>query len=162
MKINKLLMLLFTVLLLSGFGHQQADYQYVLTAKSAKISKIKKDKSIVYQLRLYHPGLKVIYFSDRPVRKAGEISLTSFLHRWHVSKYAKAVKRAHIAPNVDFQTSANDFSFSLSKPVYDKNRGVLTYTIEKIHGRRFLHPRAGVFQSPVIFIDSYCLTCAAF
>lgn len=59
-------------------AHQKASFLFVLRADTGVISKTDSG----YTLTLKGMDDKVLYFSDRPVRKAGFITMTKFMGEW--------------------------------------------------------------------------------
>lgn len=61
---------------------QKASFLFVLRAEKGAITKTAEG----YELTLHGMDTKVLYFSDRPVRKAGFITMTQFMSTWTKGK----------------------------------------------------------------------------
>ena len=94
----------------------------------------------------------VIYFSDRPARKAGHLSLEKFVESWN-----KGVN--------SFKADPPNATLSVLKKDGEKNVGVKLYSVEHRNGS--LHFKVvdlegnitGSFEASSLFVDSACFAC---
>ena len=104
----------------------RVDLLFVQQADSGSME-VDKNKPNCYTLRLSNLHKNVLYFSDRPRRKAGQISVPAFTEMW---------KHDHTRPNVAMQAftaSREDIKeislvATLSNPKYNTKTQTMTYT----------------------------------
>lgn len=116
-----------------------------------------------YLLKLSHVSHFVIYFTDRPARSTGVISLSEYLKKWNDSANKEATFQKN-PPNAAisgikgfFTDKPLHFVLTLSNPVYNTKDNSLTYVAHSLQGEKA--PAAMKFRDAVIFVDDICLSC---
>jgi len=133
---------------------------YTQIASKAALSPTKK--SDIYKLTLSGVPKQVVWFTDRPCRKSGRISLGQFVKLWDTKK-ANSFGKVH--PNGSFVYSIKAKNeaidehdvevLELIKPKIGKS-GTLTYTVKLLNKNsrlRIEHPEA--IQTAALFVDSW-------
>ncbi|KTC81676.1 hypothetical protein [Legionella brunensis] len=120
-----------------------------------------------YQLVLQNVQPYVTYFSDRPKRMTGLMSIESFLKEWQ-SNTKNGFKND--APNVGIEgiklhAFSNGQTVSvvmvLSNPIYDKNANTLTYMAHELNTKEGEIKKDIKLNNLVLFIDNIdsCPSC---
>lgn len=135
-----------------------------LLVQYAPIARIEALKGDVYKITLRDIMPYVNYFTERPDRKAGIVSLEKYLALWrgdHPNNFEQN------PPNVDINAleshafsddKAINIAGVLNKPHYDKENNILTYEFTPL---KPLHEKFTntTVQYLSIFIDDVCLSC---
>ncbi len=144
--------------------HPKEEYLFVESADKATIKIIPgKDKTYTIVLKNIDPF--VTYFSDRPIRDAGELSIEKFIEMWHhknVNSFRENPPNAVLhAKKGGFFSDVQVFNFAIivTEPYYDKKSGTLSFTAKPLPGNVDSLPESETFHHVSIFIDSVCLTC---
>lgn len=99
-------------------------------------------------LRLTQVSGRVVFFTDRPARNAGQLSIQEFVAGWTTNGFAAD------PPNADLQvgvgTQATGYPVELHDPVYDASDDTLTFRITSLDGRQ----APAEFGAAVLFIDA--------
>lgn len=126
-----------------------AEYLFVLQADKATISK--GDKG--YQLTIQSANPKLLYFSDRPVRRAGTVNTLKFMDNWMApdSTFSKDHPNAAI---VFDQTQADAKGNSAAQPVelgdpVKTSTNSWSFPVKDLNGKLSV----GVYDKVNIFID---------
>ena len=124
---------------------------FMLHAEKGIISKTNNG----YELTLQDLSDKVLYVSDRPVRKAGFIVLSHFMKRWELSgsSFNKTPPNAvmvHSALKTDENGVAHAVAVELSNPV-KLDKGAWTFKIRVLNGPLSVGSYTGV----EVFVDDW-------
>ncbi|BCA94133.1 hypothetical protein TUM19329_04940 [Legionella antarctica] len=142
------------------------NYMFLQNAKLGILKSTKKQG--IYQLILTNVQPYVTYFSDRPNRITGLMSIDNFLKEWQ-SNVTSGFKKD--APNVGIEgIKLNAFSRSqpisvvmvLSNPIYDKKANTLTYTAHELDAKYAPVVKDGTkLENIALFIDNIgsCPSC---
>ena len=131
-------------------------FLYVMIAKKAKIiPDVKNPKVGILAISKIAPS--VTYFSDRPARKAGKISLLEFLENWDSGKFF-----SYFPPNsaiVAFKGSKTEgvvtIPVILTKPLLEKKDKV-QFSIETIEKDMILEKED--YEEVALYIDDLVLS----
>lgn len=128
---------------------QKASYLFVLGANNGVIAKTGGN----YTLTLKGMDDRVLYFSDRPVRKAGFITTTQFMGDWAKGNNSfKAnppnAAMVHAALKTNEKGIAQALPLELTHPVITGNGW--TFDLKDLHGKLSV----GSYDGIVLFIDS--------
>ena len=129
---------------------QETSYLYVVRADMGIVTKINGG----YTLSLQGIDDKVLYFSDRPVRQAGFISLAHFMADWvkGVNSFQVNPPNAaivHGASEKNAQGIAQAMPVELSQPLVVSNGWL--FQVKDLQGKM----KAGTYQNVSVFIDNY-------
>ena len=137
----------------------------VMLAKEASIQAT--DKANTYQLKLKGVNPKVMYFSNSPARKSGQVAVTKFIKQWDDKdgSFAKVPPNAVMeAVKIDshtnkFDSSENSYAIILSNPVFSQKKGEMTFDVQPLPGinSKLTPMKSGDYVA--IFIDGVCLSC---
>lgn len=132
----------------SPHRNQGPSYLFVLSAQSGVIQKINNS----YSLTLQGIDPHVLWFTDRPVRKAGFLPVKAFIHNW-----SKGFKNTppnagviHIDMVYNQHGKQQPLAVELSKPIF--NGKLLTFTIKSLHGDKHI-PNFQQLKHIKLFID---------
>jgi len=119
-----------------------------------------------YQITLKHVSPYVTYFSERPERKTGSISIEKFLVLWN-GQGSNSFREN--APNAALHAVQGgmavgeqtiNYAIEISNPHYDKATKTLTYTVKPLEGTALSIPEATQIHNVTLFIDGDpCLAC---
>ena len=138
----------------------KGDLLLVQSAHGADLRYNKSTNTYIITLKKVAPF--VTYFSERPDRNAGSISIDKFLELWQ-----KPVENNFSAnpPNADLHATelmsskeAINLAVELSDPVYDPKSHTLSYTAKPLNGTTYL-PEKAKLHHILLFIDDVCLSC---
>jgi hypothetical protein len=105
----------------------EAFFLFVLKAKSGSL---KKAPDQTWKLTVSDPG-KIIYFSDRPQRIAGEKNVTDFINNW--SKFGFDKNPPNAALSLDSKlnkgTDQDTIIVTLQNPIFDPKLNTVTFTV---------------------------------
>ncbi len=120
----------------------------VLTVISARNAIFSKENGH-WKLVLASTTPDVLWFADRPVRKAGTLVLSELIRKWNQvfrgDSPNAAFAHAEIASD---RNGGAPFAVELSNPILSK--GVLTFNATALPGSKI---RSGTYKNPRIFID---------
>lgn len=135
---------------------KNAQFLFTQTAPSASIVPLQEKGW--YTLTLNNVNPDVLWFSDRPNRLSGDLTMTDFIKYWKDPSDKKNFVKDH--PNADMIGVSGDTKvrgvFMLSKPVYDPQQKTLTYRIYHIAGAGNFTDKITSLQHVAVFIDSNC------
>ncbi len=128
---------------------QKASFLFVLRAHHGVIAKT----SGGYTLTLKGMDDKVLYFSDRPVRKAGFITMTRFMGGWAKGKDSfkdnpPNAAIVHAALKTNEKGFAQALPVELSKPV--RTAAGWTFLLKNLDGKISM----GSYDGVVVYIDA--------
>lgn len=151
---------------------------YFLIQSAAKGSiQIQKNAGNTYTIVLHHISPYLSYFSDRPNRSAGQITLQKYLELWSkkgVAGYKNNPPNAilHAMVSASSQSSQpsqgaeaanhepNYYAFEISEPKYDSAAQTLSYVAKPLNGgNNGKLPEAAELNHVTLFIDDVCLSC---
>ena len=132
---------------------QKVSFLFVLRANNGVIAKTDGG----YTLTLKGMDDKVLYFSDRPVRKAGFITMTQFMSDWAAGKNSFQTNPpnaaiVHAALKTNEKGIAQAIPVELTNPVVSKDGWV--FHLKDIQGNISI----GSYNGIDIFIDDICLS----
>lgn len=169
----KKIALLFSILLISGSVIAANVYksnvvssdqqQAALTIIQAKHAIIKPKKLRSYELTLQKASPEVIYFSDRPLRVSGHVSLNKYVHEWNSS--FKTTPPNAVVEIVDLNSNPNkinisNFPVELTKPHISKQHNgteTLQFNIKPIENTSIAPIKNNDFVA--VFVDDVCISC---
>lgn len=139
-------------------------YLFTQSAREASIEKSQTQNNF-YTLTLKQVNDHVTYFSERPARKTGVMSIEKFLRLWEqkgTQSFRKDPPNAelhltYIGP--DKVEKTQEFAVELTDPNYNKMAGSLSYQIKLLTGNTISFPQQGHYKNVTLFIDDACLTC---
>lgn len=156
------LMVSFSVAYAHVSAGNNGKYLYVVTAKSAKIVKVSDDR---YNLIMQDDQRYVQFFTDRPARKSGIISMADFAKGWlgQRNKLAKNPPNANIEGSAlhgffhgkEQQISANIELLNLS---YDQKQQQIIFQLKMMPGSHFDAQNIKL-DHVSLFVDQVCLSC---
>lgn len=126
------------------------EYLFVLEAKQANITKVNKG----YEIYLSGVDKKTLYFSDRPIRKAGFIKTQKFIDAWMQpgSSFDLSPPNAafsHAALGADNDGKVQAISVELSNPNLISESSII-FRAQKLDQKI----KIGTYNDVTIFIDS--------
>lgn len=149
--------------------HKHEAYLFVQSAKKVTI-KANPETAHLTRAKTYTIALEgtdplITYFSDRPIRNAGEMPLVKFMKLWYQNdknSFAENPPNAvlHVKKTRFFsENEVYDYALELSNARYNEKNKILTFTAKVLPGNVDKIPDYGVFDHVSLFIDSVCLTC---
>lgn len=149
---------------LASTNKNDKEYLFVQTAKKAEIKATQTDRT--YTLTFKDISPYVVYFTDRPNRETGHLSMQEYLTTWKngADTFAKSAPNAALE-GVKFAGIKNgmeavSYTFALSQPVYNEKANTLAYTVTLLSGEKVLtKEQLGKMRRPVLFIDGICYGC---
>jgi hypothetical protein len=126
---------------------------YVLHAEKGQIVKTQDNQ---FQLKLYDVSDDITYFSDRPNRIVGDVTIKQFTNRWIVGDNSFKVNNpnAALVGVLDMVQSGSrkskDRFIVLSNPSYDADKDTLSFTIKSINKDKLSVEK---FKNISLFID---------
>jgi hypothetical protein len=128
---------------------QKASFLFVLRADTGVITKTDGG----YTLTLKGMDDKVLYFSDRPVRKAGFITMTQFMGDWAKGKNSFQANPpnaaiVHAALKTNEKGIAQALPVELTNPVITANGW--TFDLKDLQGKISI----GSYNGVIVFVDS--------
>lgn len=128
---------------------QKTSFLFVLNAKTGVIAKTNEGDT----LTLKGMDDKVLYFSDRPVRKAGFITMSQFTHGWVKGQDSFQDDPPNVAMvHADLETNkdgvAQATAIELSNPVATENGW--SFSLKVLQGKI----SAGTYHGISVFLDS--------
>jgi hypothetical protein len=137
--------------------------QYLLVQHSASATLTHQAGEKTFTITLQDVSPYIAYFSDRPNRKAGTMSMEAFLKFWE-NNAEKGFKND--PPNAYFNAmevgtpnskEVKNFSVELTNPQYDPKTNTLSYTAQPLAGMEI--PNFNSLNFITLFIDDVCLSC---
>lgn len=131
---------------------------YVLHAQDASIAKATKPNEFVLNLE----KTRVSYFSDRPVRTAGHISIHNFIDLWHKGKdsFGKVHPNAAMAAGLDYldhKNETNKFIILSSPKKINNKQAAVQFTIRAFGKHDKI--KVGEYSDVVLFVDGMTSMC---
>lgn len=174
-KIKSLISLVISLFLLSpalglaglpvSMSGKNINFLYVQTAETAVLKPVNAEKG-QFTLTLQDMPPYVSYFSDRPNRLVGMVSIQDFLKVWNSQNTQSFGK---VPPNVTvsgikihhFTRNKDEFFMvELSNPQYNAKDKTLTYDALVIGKDKSLAPKEkDVLHHIILFIDTWCPGC---
>lgn len=103
-----------------------------------------------YTLTLENVDTQVLWFSDRPARGAGYLTLDGYLQVWGEGSDSFESD----PPNASVIIDGQGVAVELLNPVYDEAAGTLSYTATLLDDSTSF-PDGATLDAPVIFIDGW-------
>lgn len=121
-------------------------YLFVLSAKTGDIKKAANG----YTLTLNNVDPHVLWFTDRPNRKAGFVSTDKFISHWAKSFKSSSPNAAmvHVGLSAQVNGKTQPMAMELTMPQF--SHGSLTFEIQSLPGDEVI---AGQITAPRIFVD---------
>ena len=164
MKITKLL-LISTIIaapitgMASELANKDTPINFVQIAKKATIAQTKQNQ---YRLTLNGASSNTDWFASRPQREAGTISTTKYTQLWSQGKdnFNDDPPNAAIVGNSKNNGQGQNISYmlSLENPVYQADKGQLSYTIDNLNTKQKL-PTSQTLYNASVYIDKFCPWC---
>jgi len=121
----------------------------------AKDGHLQSVRGGTYELTLYHVNKSLTYFTDRPDRRAGKMSVTQFLDRWAMGEdsYKKDNPNAGLVSISESSLNGqfSDIPVTLSDPRYDQKHDRLTFRIKPLEKKQKI--LTGNLGETTLFID---------
>lgn len=139
-------------------------YLLIQGAAEAMLEQSKDDPSY-YLLTLKQVNPYVMYFSERPTRKAGQMPMEKYLHFWKSEGPNNFQKNP---PNADLHAIQRvagspdkiyNFILELFDPNYDSAKQTISYRVKPLEGNPNPLPSSATFQQVTLFIDDICVSC---
>ena len=129
----------------------QAQYLFVLSAKSGDIAQSGQG----YTLTLNNVDPQILWFTDRPNRKAGFVPLSTFLASWSKGFAGSPPNAAlvHVGMVAKVAGKNQPMAMELSKPTYTS--GQLTFKVTDLKGDKV---NVGTVQRAKVFFDDGWIT----
>lgn len=135
-------------------------YFFVQSAASAKITTIDHDKGL-YTLTIHNTPPRVTYFTDRPNRIIGLMSMKAFINLWKEplkDSFGKdapnvsiaGIKHYHLIEQKDVK-----LSMILSNPRYDEKNNSMTYDATLIGDKNSIKDKTETLHHVVLFFDIF-------
>jgi len=138
-------------------------YLFVQNANYATIEPV-KDKPNTYTITLKQISPLVIFISDRPNRKTGQLPVEQFIKLWE-SKGSDSFKDnppnavlSSVHNSLFFSDKNANYGFELSSPSYDAKTKTLSYTAKGLEGTSVVK-ESQTLEHISLFIDDVCLSC---
>src|SRR3990167_1875744 len=127
---------------------------FVIHAKSGNVTQTNN----YYQLNLQKP--RITYFTDRPVRLAGSISVKQFVSDWSTGQNSFARVNPNAALIADFDAlkagDEQEHFVILKNPSYDPKTDTLTLNVSGFKASEQL--MSGELTDIMLFVHSNCMT----
>jgi len=105
-----------------------------------------------YMLTLYNVSKEVTYFTDRPARKAGKVSIDVFLQTFRQEQPNAGLVSA-IHGNETMSPKFSDIAVTLSNPRYEAKHNRLTIDVDPIE--KGVRVSTGDLGATTLFIDDF-------
>jgi hypothetical protein len=154
-----------TVVSSTGKFDKHVHYLFVQAGRAVSLQP-NQDQSNTYQLIFNNIDPYTNYFSDRPSRTAGFMSMDQFIKNWSVVRNKDNFSKD--APNAMLRAAQVDkngeitrlgFVLVLTKPVYDAQAKTLAYTVKILESDPSLKTPLTdklQFDFASLFIDNFC------
>lgn len=106
-----------------------------------------------YTLTLTGASSQVLWFTDRPARGAGYLSMSTYLQTWDEGSDSFESD----PPNASVIIDGQGVALEIMNPVYDEAAGTLSYTATLLDNSQSFADGA-TLTSPVIFVDGWLST----
>lgn len=131
---------------------------FVMLSKKVAIHQ-NKTNSKNYQVILTNVSPDVVYFTNRPVRKTGYVSLQKFLTLWKKGTFKDVAPNAvieaismHMKPSDIKPATAVSYAVTLTNPVYDSATNVVTFDATPLSNQKI--PNMSHADYTAVFIDN--------
>lgn len=132
-------------------------YFFTQTARYATLEK-HSDKPDWYSLVLHDIQPETLWFSDRPLRHSGVISIHDFIKQWDqgAMSFAAVNPNANLVAVIDKEgiRTQTQGVFVLSEPQYDEATRNLSYKVFSLHKPFHEAFKSGQLHHVALFIDS--------
>ena len=141
---------------------QKEEMLFILHAQDGHLSTNSNNRN-QYFLTLYNVSKNVTYFTERPDRKAGKISLEKFIMEWDFGKdsFREDKPNAGLVTFLDFRKKGekqfSDVPISLNNPQYDKKNNRLIFNVQILEKQKTIP--TGDLGETSLFIDGACFAC---
>lgn len=123
---------------------------FVIAAQSAKVTRC----HAAYRLTMEHPHIN--YFTDRPYRQVGSVSVVDFVSNWTkgVHSFKKDHPNAAFVAGLDLQGSRKEVRrfVELSKPQFNDKTKQLSFALTGLSEK--LTIKQGRYANTVLFVDN--------
>ena len=138
-------------------------YAFIQTAKIALIQP-KLGHPDQYEIRLEKTSPFITYFSDRPNRVTGVMSLDQFLSAWNKGIDSFKVDPPNVTVSGENEKDSNlFFILEFTHPQFSKKSNQMTYDIKFISPHPQLSKKPIVLHNPILFFDNWlpewCPSC---
>ena len=151
---------------LSTTQKPQSNDRYLFVQAAAEVSiEAHEKKENTYTITLKNVSPYVNYFADRPIRKAGNMSIENFIKRWNHKGHNSFIENP---PNADVsamqlgfiaEDTLLNYTFQLTDPIYNSKNKTLSYTAVSLPGNSIIIPKSSTLHYVTLFIDDACLSC---
>lgn len=141
-----------------------AKFLFVIFAKHSTIKPI-PGKPKTYLLTLNQVNPSVIYFTARPMRYTGHLSLTKLVNDWYNNSFSNNPPNGVIASvhlNEDkniWKGHSTSYGVELTRPVYTANKDKVTFVIIGLSGNQGKIPALSNPDYSALFIDGLYGAC---
>lgn len=129
------------------------EFIYIQQAKGAELT-LCPDKIGYYLLKVTGNDKTLVYFSDKPDRSAGTLTLNQFVKKWQASIAMQETNPNAVISYVDFKAEKEDGVgadiLQLSDPHYDATTDTVTFLAKPLHEYEIM---TGKFENIVIVYD---------
>ncbi|MEC7840302.1 MAG: hypothetical protein VX777_09720 [Chlamydiota bacterium] len=131
----------------------------LLFIQSAEEVTLKQDRKNPdrWTVTLYNVDPDVAYFSDKPRKMAGKVTISDFIEEWNVDNNATlSTPAGSLVTKFSHKNATGSDSerkVILSNPRYNTKKGTLTYDASNPPGKNNLEE--GKHPDPVLFIEKY-------
>ncbi len=105
------------------------------------------------QMTLIGISENILYFSDRPERFAGNISVETLVKNWDKGEDSFAADNPNLVLSLEIDGKPRDFVLEVKEPNHTSN--TLSFMIEKIIDGDLADFDMMDFENPVIFLDGH-------
>lgn len=133
---------------------EENDFQlmFIQTAEEAVVKQNPKNPDRwVVTLRNIDPD--VAYFSERPKKMAGKVTVEGFLEEWKVGNKRNPTGALVTQFSHAGSGEGNGGQIVLSNPRFDKRNRTITYDAQNPMGKK--HLSEGKHEDPVLFIEKF-------
>ena len=147
----------------SRMKNKNISYTFIQTTNRARIEPIELSKDL-YRITIKNTPSTVGYFSDRPNRFAGSLSLGQFLHEWDgFNSFTLVPPNVSISGNKPSRSSHKtelNFVTILTNPHYDAIKNTMTYDLKFISAKPVMTNKQIILHNVTLFFDSgSCASC---
>lgn len=136
----------------AGIPKNKTQDEFVQFSQSALITTHNGSK-----LMLIKPDSKTLWFTDRPVRKAGWLSTNDFakgFNKYFLSGADKSDPNASVVGE-DANGHRQIIILTLANPSYNKDKNTLVYSISNVSSEKPIN-KIGKLNKVAVFIDGVC------
>ena len=144
-------------------GDLKGQYLFVQNAQFSVIEPIKNQTGL-YTIIFKNVSPNIIYISDRPNRKTGQLAIEEFIKLWQLKGPDSFKENPPNAVLSSVQSSLfssdknTNLAFELSNPLYDAKAKTLSYTAKALEGTPSIET-IQTLEHVSLFIDDACLSC---